>query len=61
MTMQSFGRHIISTNGLKLAFLAGPLRAATENLRDIIGVLPRGLAKLRGDPLDCGRPRECEG
>ncbi|MGQ9590703.1 MAG: molybdenum cofactor synthesis domain-containing protein [Planctomycetota bacterium] len=35
--------------------LPGSERAALENLRAILGALPHGLAKLRGDPSDCGR------
>jgi hypothetical protein len=27
-----------------------------ENLRAIVPALPHALAKLRGDPADCGRP-----
>lgn len=36
--------------------LPGSERAAVENLRAILPALPHGLAKLRGDPTDCGRP-----
>jgi len=36
--------------------LPGSKRAATENLEAILPALPHGLKKLRGDPLDCGRP-----
>ena len=36
--------------------LPGSERAAEENLRAILPALPHGLAKLRGDPADCGRP-----
>jgi len=36
--------------------LPGSERAAVENLRAILPALPHGLAKLRGDPDDCGRP-----
>jgi molybdenum cofactor synthesis domain-containing protein len=36
--------------------LPGSTRAAVENLRAILPALPHGLAKLRGDPADCGRP-----
>jgi len=36
--------------------LPGSERAALENLRAILPALPHGLAKLRGDPADCGRP-----
>ena len=35
--------------------LPGSERAATENLRAILPALPHCLAKLRGDPEDCGR------
>jgi molybdenum cofactor synthesis domain-containing protein len=34
--------------------LPGSERAAVENLRAIIGALPHGLEKLRGDTSDCG-------
>jgi len=36
--------------------LPGSERGATENLRAILPALPHCLAKLRGDPEDCGRP-----
>lgn len=36
--------------------LPGSERAAVENLRVILPALPHALAKLRGDPADCGRP-----
>ncbi len=36
--------------------LPGSERAAVENLEAILPALPHGLAKLRGDPSDCGRP-----
>lgn len=36
--------------------LPGSERAAVENLEAVIGALRHGLAKLRGDPGDCGRP-----
>ena len=36
--------------------LPGSERGATENLRAILPALNHGLAKLRGDPSDCGRP-----
>jgi molybdopterin adenylyltransferase len=36
--------------------LPGSERGATENLRAILPALPHCLAKLRGDPDDCGRP-----
>ena len=35
--------------------LPGSERAAVENLRAVLPALPHGLAKLRGDPADCGR------
>lgn len=38
--------------------LPGSERAAAENLGVILPALGHGLAKLRGDPSDCGRPRE---
>jgi len=34
----------------------GSERAAVENLEAILAALPHGIAKLRGDPADCGRP-----
>ena len=34
--------------------LPGSERAAVENLQAILPALPHGLAKLRGDPSDCG-------
>lgn len=36
--------------------LPGSLKAARENLEVILPALAHGLAKLRGDPADCGRP-----
>lgn len=36
--------------------LPGSERAALENLEALLPALPHGLAKLRGDPSDCGRP-----
>ncbi|MGA2030739.1 MAG: molybdenum cofactor synthesis domain-containing protein [Thermoguttaceae bacterium] len=36
--------------------LPGSERAAVENLLAILPSLSHGLAKLRGDPADCGRP-----
>lgn len=36
--------------------LPGSERAARENLDAILPALPHGLAKLRGDAADCGRP-----
>jgi len=38
--------------------LPGSERAAVENLQALLPALPHGLAKLRGDPSDCGRPRD---
>lgn len=38
--------------------LPGSERAAIENLNAILAALPHGLAKLRGDEADCGRPDE---
>lgn len=38
--------------------LPGSERAAAENLQVIIPALSHGLAKLRGDPSDCGPHRE---
>ena len=35
-------------------------RAALENLQVILGPLAHGLAKLRGDKADCGRPGQQE-
>jgi molybdenum cofactor synthesis domain-containing protein len=37
--------------------LPGSERAARENLEAILRALPHGLAKLRGDPSECGPPR----
>ena len=37
--------------------LPGSERAAVENLNAILPALEHGLAKLRGDPSDCGRPK----
>jgi molybdenum cofactor synthesis domain-containing protein len=36
--------------------LPGSERGATENLEAILPALPHGLAKMRGDLSDCGRP-----
>ena len=36
--------------------LPGSERAARENLDALLPALPHGLAKLRGDTADCGRP-----
>lgn len=38
--------------------LPGSQRAAVENLNVILPALPHGLAKLRGEESDCGRPSE---
>jgi molybdenum cofactor synthesis domain-containing protein len=38
--------------------LPGSERAAVENLAAILPALRHGIAKLRGDPADCGRPPE---
>lgn len=38
--------------------LPGSQRAAVENLQAILPALAHGLAKLRGDPSECGRPDE---
>lgn len=38
--------------------LPGSERAAGENLQAILPALGHGLAKLRGDPADCGRPEK---
>ena len=35
--------------------LPGSERGATENLEAVLPALPHGLAKLRGDPSDCGQ------
>ena len=39
-----------------LVNLPGSERAAVENLEAILAALPHGLAKLRGDPIECGPP-----
>jgi len=44
--------------GTLIVSLPGSERAATENLEAILPALEHGLLKLRGDPSDCGRPRE---
>ncbi len=36
--------------------LPGSPRAARENLQVILPALPHGLAKLKGDPSECGSP-----
>ena len=41
--------------------LPGSQRAAVENLDVILPALGHGLAKLRGDPSDCGRPPAARG
>ena len=38
--------------------LPGSERGAVENLEAILPALGHGIAKLRGDPSDCGRPPE---
>ena len=38
--------------------LPGSERAASENLQAVLPALGHGLAKLRGDPSDCGRPQQ---
>ncbi len=38
--------------------LPGSKRATTENLQSVLPALGHGLAKLRGDPADCGRPQQ---
>ncbi len=43
-------------NATLILSLPGSERAALENLEAILTALPHGLAKLRGDPSDCGRP-----
>jgi molybdopterin adenylyltransferase len=40
--------------------LPGSERASTENLQAVLPALGHGLAKLRGDPADCGRPQQEE-
>ncbi|MDP6543297.1 MAG: molybdopterin-binding protein [Phycisphaerae bacterium] len=40
--------------------LPGSERAASENLQALLPALGHGLAKLRGDPADCGRPQHGE-
>ena len=41
-------------NRTLIVSLPGSERAAVENLQAILPALPHGLAKLRGDPSDCG-------
>jgi molybdenum cofactor synthesis domain-containing protein len=38
--------------------LPGSQKAARENLQAVLHALPHGLDKLRGDPSECGPPRE---
>ena len=38
--------------------LPGSQRGAVENLQAILPALGHGIAKLRGDPADCGRPQQ---
>ena len=38
--------------------LPGSERGAVENLQAILPALGHGMAKLRGDPADCGRPQQ---
>lgn len=52
--MLSRGRSGIRGSTL-IVTLPGSLRAAGENLAAILPALGHGLAKLRGDPSDCGR------
>jgi molybdenum cofactor synthesis domain-containing protein len=42
--------------GALIISLPGSERAAVENLDAVLPALGHGLAKLRGDPGDCGRP-----
>jgi molybdopterin adenylyltransferase len=44
--------------GTLIVSLPGSERAAVENLDAILPALGHGLAKLRGDPSDCGRPEK---
>jgi molybdopterin adenylyltransferase len=44
-------------NGTLIVSLPGSERGAVENLRAILSALEHGLAKLRGDPSDCGPAR----
>lgn len=48
-------------NSTLIISLPGSLRSATENMDVILPVLDHGLAKLRGDPSDCGRDSEGKG
>jgi len=49
-----------ATSGIRqstlLISLPGSERAAVQNLNAILPALAHGIAKLRGDPSDCGRP-----
>lgn len=53
-----------AVSGIRSATLVagfpGSERAAVENLDAILPALGHGLAKLRGDPSDCGRPAEAD-
>jgi molybdenum cofactor synthesis domain-containing protein len=42
-------------NSTLILSLPGSERGAVENLEAVLPALPHGLAKLRGDPSDCGR------
>jgi len=43
-------------DGTLIINLPGSPRAARENLEAILPALPHGLAKLKGDPSECGSP-----
>lgn len=49
-----------ATSGIRgstlIVNLPGSQRAAVENIEAVLEALGHGLAKLRGDPTDCGRP-----
>jgi molybdopterin biosynthesis enzyme MoaB len=49
-----------ATSGIRrttlVVSLPGSRNAAVQNLEAILPALEHGLAKLRGDPSDCGRP-----
>ena len=45
-------------NSTLIITLPGSQRAATENLQAVLPALGHGLAKLRGNPADCGRPQQ---
>lgn len=47
-------------NSTLIVNLPGSKQAALDNLEAIASALPHGLAKLRGDTTDCGRPEETE-